>query len=203
MNADTYTIATMLDPHFKNVAFRQNAVHSQKARDVVLAAVEGQEVDAGTEESTGLEIGQVQQGNEELGSTADGGDVDLDMYDSWEFDGDQDQPSQNPTTVAPLDVRVAASAELDAYLREPLLPRLKKHQIQQQTVQTLQWWATNRHHYPNLASVARCQLAIPPSSAESERLFSAESQIVTDRRSRLTPENAQRLLFIERNFTVQ
>ena len=36
----------------------------------------------------------------------------------------------------------------------------------------LKWWAKNAHKYPLIAHVARNALAVPASSAPSERLFS-------------------------------
>ena len=42
-------------------------------------------------------------------------------------------------------------------------------------------------------------LSSPPSSVDSERLFSAAARVYTENRNRLDPENAEKLIFIMRN----
>jgi len=50
----------------------------------------------------------------------------------------------------------------------------------------LQWWKTNNVRYPVLAKMAKDYLAIPASSASSERAFSKAGLLITDRRGRLS-----------------
>ena len=49
----------------------------------------------------------------------------------------------------------------------------------------IQWWADHAGVYPTLARIAKDFCAIPASSVSCERLFSAASEIATDRCSRL------------------
>ena len=60
----------------------------------------------------------------------------------------------------------------------------------------LQWWKVNCHRFPLVAEVARRVLAIPATSAQPERLFSAAGQIVSKRRSCLGSGNVELLLFL-------
>ena len=60
----------------------------------------------------------------------------------------------------------------------------------------LDWWRTNRVHYPALSKVARMILAIPATSAPSERLFSHAGLTITKDRARLTPDVASDLIFL-------
>lgn len=53
----------------------------------------------------------------------------------------------------------------------------------------LQWWKINHTRYPVLAKMARDYLAIPASSASSERTFSKAGLLITDRRTRLSSES--------------
>ena len=53
--------------------------------------------------------------------------------------------------------------------------------------------------YPALAQMARKYLAIPATAASSERLFSLAGNTVTDKRSRLTDENAENFIFPHSN----
>ena len=49
----------------------------------------------------------------------------------------------------------------------------------------LTWWKENEKLFPNLARMARDYLAIPGTSASSERAFSAGRHLVTDFRCSL------------------
>ncbi|KAL0219497.1 hypothetical protein P9112_005150 [Eukaryota sp. TZLM1-RC] len=46
------------------------------------------------------------------------------------------------------------------------------------------WWMENEKKYPSLAKIAKDYLVVQPSSASSERLFSAASQIISKKRAR-------------------
>ena len=60
----------------------------------------------------------------------------------------------------------------------------------------LPWWKGNYNRFPLVAALARQMLAIPATSAQSERLFSKAGQIVTDRRSSLGSDSVELLLFL-------
>jgi len=59
----------------------------------------------------------------------------------------------------------------------------------------LDWWRTNSVHYPALSKVARMILAIPATSAPSERLFSHAGLTITKDRARLTPDIASDIIY--------
>ncbi|CAL1528105.1 unnamed protein product, partial [Lymnaea stagnalis] len=61
------------------------------------------------------------------------------------------------------------------------------------------WWLQNAPIYPTMALVARKVLASPASSVYSERMFSTAGNIVSDLRSRLDPDLAEKLLFLNKN----
>ena len=62
----------------------------------------------------------------------------------------------------------------------------------------LAWWKTNEVLFPNIAKFAKCILTIPATSIMS-RICSSSLKSGSDERSRLTPENADRLIFIKYN----
>ena len=81
--------------------------------------------------------------------------------------------SQLPTSFIRENPR---SDELDRYFDEA--------QPRAQTIADfLAWWKLNQHKYPNLSRMARDYLAIPGTSASSERLFSSAKHLLTDNRS--------------------
>lgn len=82
------------------------------------------------------------------------------------------------------------------------LVRLRPDDIEDENFDLLLWWRANREQYPILAKVARYILAIPASSAESERVFSASSNTITQKRTQLLPSNLNGLLIIKSNIAL-
>jgi hypothetical protein len=60
----------------------------------------------------------------------------------------------------------------------------------------LDWWRSNAVKFPNLANFARRVLAIPATSAPSERIYSVAGQIVTKKRNRLTGDTVTLLVWL-------
>ncbi|KAJ8390632.1 hypothetical protein AAFF_G00102380 [Aldrovandia affinis] len=63
----------------------------------------------------------------------------------------------------------------------------------------LAWWKSNECKYPHIAMMARCYLAVPGTSVPSERVFSTAGDILTAKRSTLSPDNADILIFFLNN----
>ncbi|XP_065111239.1 zinc finger BED domain-containing protein 4-like [Paramisgurnus dabryanus] len=62
-----------------------------------------------------------------------------------------------------------------------------------------QYWGVNKYRLPCLAATATKYLCAPCTSVESERVFSTVSNIVDEKRSRLTAERAEMLVFMRKN----
>jgi hypothetical protein len=60
----------------------------------------------------------------------------------------------------------------------------------------LLWWKEHAVRFPLLAQLARGLLAIPASSAPSERLFSASGQLVSLKRASLSPDTVEDIMFL-------
>ena len=58
----------------------------------------------------------------------------------------------------------------------------------------LKYWSAKQYQYPTIARIARDHLAIPATSAASERVFSNGSDIITKKRNRLSPSTIRYLL---------
>ncbi|CAF0984951.1 unnamed protein product [Didymodactylos carnosus] len=91
--------------------------------------------------------------------------------------------SQSPTTNS-------SHTEFDLYTKEQEIDR---------TDCPLNWWKSNSKKYPVISKIAMKYLCIQGTSVPSERMFSAAGHITSDRRSRLTPDNADTLLFLNKN----
>uniref|UniRef100_A0A803TJW7 HAT C-terminal dimerisation domain-containing protein n=1 Tax=Anolis carolinensis TaxID=28377 RepID=A0A803TJW7_ANOCA len=66
----------------------------------------------------------------------------------------------------------------------------------------LAYWSSREHVWPHLANVARKFLSCPPTSVQSERVFSMASDVVTPHRSLLDPLSVEKLVFLKANFPV-
>ena len=63
----------------------------------------------------------------------------------------------------------------------------------------LDWWRVHHCKYPNLWRLASCILAIPATSAPSERVFSVAGNIVNKKRVRLKTDKVDLLIFLRGN----
>ena len=85
--------------------------------------------------------------------------------------------------------------EIDRYLA---LPR----PAEKSKVDILKWWQDHEKVLPLLSHFAKTILAIPASSASSERTFSAAGNIVTAQRYNLDPKTTQVLTWCQQNWKV-
>jgi hypothetical protein len=91
------------------------------------------------------------------------------------------------------DVVNRVDAELLLYKREQHLPLQKDDGS---ISNPLDWWYLKQQQYPLLANIALRVLAIPATSAPSERVFSTAGITIAKERSRLDPHNAGELIFL-------
>jgi hAT family C-terminal dimerisation region len=97
----------------------------------------------------------------------------------------------------------ACEMEFGQYLSTPSLPGEKKegNVVDGYSLSDrLQWWANNQRHFPILAPLAKCYLAVQATSAPSERIFSVASRLVSARRNRMSPSMAGKALFVSENW---
>ena len=72
--------------------------------------------------------------------------------------------------------------ELNGYLACPV----------EKGIDPLLWWRRTESVFPTLSKIAKCHLGIPATSVESERTFSLAGEVVSKRRSSLTPYQGTR-----------
>ena len=63
----------------------------------------------------------------------------------------------------------------------------------------LDWWRGERKQFPELAKVARLVLAVPASSAPTERVFSKLGRVCAKERAHMKPQMADALTFLASN----
>ena len=84
----------------------------------------------------------------------------------------------------------SADVQVQTYLSEQTIPRKSN---------PLDYWKTHATQFPSLAAVATKFLCAPCTSVDSERLFSAVSNILDEKRNRLSPDKVEMLIFLKKN----
>lgn len=119
-----------------------------------------------------------------------------------ESDDDHGQPSSSfssleaPTLMSLFNARGAQKrttsfrmkSELDRYLEDELVP------LSNDKFSVLDWWKVSGTRYPTLRLLARDVFATPVSTVASESTFSTSGRVLSDNRSRLTPEILEALM---------
>lgn len=95
-----------------------------------------------------------------------------------------------PASLAPQTDAEKIEAELNSYL---LCPEVDPD------TDPLEWWRQHQPNFSRLSRLARKYLAIPATSAPSERVFSVGGGIVTCHRACLKPAVVDRLIFLAKN----
>ena len=84
------------------------------------------------------------------------------------------------------------SIQLEEYLKDIILPYYDDP--------LQKFWDQNKaKRYPNLMPCVKKYFGIPPSSSYSERVFSIAGNIVNLKRSKLTTEHVNQLVFLNKN----
>jgi len=87
-------------------------------------------------------------------------------------------------------VSTSADVQVQTYLSEQTSPRKSN---------PLHYWKDNASRFPSLAAVATRFLCAPCTSVDSERLFSAVSNVLDEKRNRLSPDRVEMLIFLKKN----
>lgn len=90
-----------------------------------------------------------------------------------------------------------ATSKADALTKE--LVQYGKIAVQPLQNNPLDWWRVERNRFPELAKVARVVLAIPTTSAPTERVFSKLGRVCAKERAHMNPIMADALTFLASN----
>lgn len=99
----------------------------------------------------------------------------------------------NSSNTSPSEPSEVASSEVERYFTEAPLPLTCKN--------PLTWWEMRTTQYIHLSSLAKKILCIPATSVPSERVFSVAGNIINEKRSRLKPDNVNKLIFLYENMS--
>jgi hypothetical protein len=125
-----------------------------------------------------------------------------DLMKEYEVEDDEDNtessapPLVNSDLLSSITARVTSrrpaairvKSELDRYLEDELVS------INTENFKILDWWKVAGTSFPTLRKVARDIFAIPVSTVASESAFSTSGRVLSEHRSRLTPELLEALM---------
>nr|CAI5847648.1 unnamed protein product [Callosobruchus analis] len=173
--SNTLAIATFLDPRFKAMGF-QSASIAESTKKQIQSLV-----------ATKIELDQK---NQVQAMVAEG--VEEEEQDELSIWGtlrkniaSKSQPRNNATSKAIIEVQRYLEIDILARHEDPL-----------------KFWRQQHFNFPNLSSIAKERLCVLATSVPCERQFSKASQMITDRRNKLSPSKAEKLIFLNSNYNI-
>jgi hypothetical protein len=110
---------------------------------------------------------------------------------------------QRPMPAIPAAAAAAAAAtaptEVDIYLKMDDDEHSSVPENERDMDYVLKWWKEHADKLPVLAKIAKRYLAIPATSAEPERVWSAAALLCSDLRGSLSTDSVENQLFLQRN----
>ena len=170
---ELHSVATLLDPRFKVKGFLSVSFAELAKSKVLEKAKEmADPVRGNPEDNESVEEYHTRNKKSKESSLWEEFDVDKD---------DSDQP-----------ILSGEEKELEQYLSIPRLPWPHADD-------PLNFWRIHETRFPHLTQLAKTILGIPPTSAESERVFSCAGNIVIPTRTCLDPQKVRMLVFLHKN----
>ena len=106
------------------------------------------------------------------------------------FTDDDSEDDSELTSTNELSRRIAGEIDRFSHIN---LKREQKHNIK-----LISWWQERKEEYPYLFKAVRAMLCTPATSVPCERIFSEAGYISHAKRSRILPENLDKILFIKK-----
>jgi len=169
IGSHTLVRCTFLDPRFKNIPFTQNHLQLIKS-DIIerIVSIISSNRSENEVEPTLLTPTAPLTENEKGFS----------IWSSIDSKISQIQPTGTSTSRAIIEVQ-----------------RYLEDDIQNRNTDPLKWWKDNKRNYPYLSQLARRTLCCLGTSVPCERVFSKAGLLISDRKSRLSSNNVEMLLF--------
>lgn len=170
-----YSIATVLDPRFKLFFFNKDEAKDVEVKSKLTAIVRLRKAS----------MKRVTESEQNISITIPSSQTQNSLWACFNEIASQSQSEASMENSPQCQV-----TEISNFFSQPLLEREKC---------PLKWWAKNSEDFPNLSQLAKKYLSAPGSTIYSERLFSEAGNIYEKKRNRLSPENAELLLFLHHN----
>lgn len=169
--------ATFLDPRFKKHGFSSNQAFEKVKTSLTHAASHVTLfTDSISETESNLEVNSTEDVlGQETGSPS--------IWDEYDKHTANLFQNENNATAASI-------IEINRYLQEPIIKRNEN---------PLLWWKERAITYPRLYQLTKKRLCVPATSVPCERTFSRAGLTISERRTRLSANKVQKLLFINAN----
>ena len=105
-------------------------------------------------------------------------------------DSEEEEEEEEPSTQRPTISDARVDDALSAFWDEPRISR---------ELCPLSYWKENSREHPEVFQIACETCSCPSGSVDSERLFSTAGNVISVRRTRLLPANAQDQIFLSKN----
>ena len=200
-------LATILDPRSKSLTHISDA-EKTKAKEILIQRL------VEHDNSDNITLKQ---------EPADGGDDEATLPDSHdEAAAVKREVPETPEEEPPLK-RIKTEADSDQFVdswlgdvlfeKEEAAPTSKYDRmvlqverylsdIAQRGTNPFVWWKDHEVLYPHVAALAKTVLCCPSTSVPSERVFSCAGLTVSKQRGSLSPENVDKLIFLNKNYKI-
>jgi len=180
------TVAMFLEPRFKEMPFltrREKEVVKQTVKSELQTLIEEVQTMEGAQCHTQeeQEVGTSESFQAESEPQAKKKKLELFFEDIMGNGSSEGNQSAEEIATAEVDRYIAESAE-KLNSKQPLL-----------------WWKLRASSYKYLSLLAQKILSVTATSVASERIFSTAGNVINEKRSRLTPENVNKLVFLYEN----
>lgn len=175
---DKYLVATFLDPRFKTSFL--GIVQTERAKQKIL--LQALKMSCGCDEPSDDDSSPPTKKR-----NTNENDITIEIHDTF-WNCFEEVATDNMQTEG--TEKSAIANELDNYLKTVRLDR---------KADPYKWWSANAKQYPILTKFVKIYLSSPCSSVYSERLFSEAGLVYEEKRNRLLPANAEKLVFIHHN----
>lgn len=184
-NNNTLLVSTFLDPRFKNIGFSSDLI-AEKTKKLVINLVSHkiQQKTIPNNHNPSNSEGNENTNDEIQVESTSTKKARLSIWTHFEKKAASFQPKGTFSSRATL--------EIQRYLEDGLLDRKED---------PLLWWKKHAYNYPYLSKVVLEKFGTVATSVPSERIFSKTGQIITERRSRLTSEKVNKIMFLNVNKT--
>ena len=184
-NRIEFSMAHFLDPRYKGVSLRKIGVSYETTRDAVLAELVAAGDDTSSAGSSSSSSPSVTPPPPQL----DPDDQNYDPLEACMREVYGDKPTKGTPQSSTM---VLANCELELYTN-------RENGVAPVDRDILGWWKENSSKFPMLSRLAKKILAIPASSATSERVFSTAGEICSERRTNLSVHNIEMLVYLKEN----
>lgn len=190
-----YSVATILDPRFKDIFFTDN--NKNAIRENLIAILLKDNVDVRPEEPNMQNVVEL-----EYSSSESDDDIPLNSLIArskkkmksdisiWDMFSSIASASTSNSSSKILSKREILQTEIDTYLKLPIIDR---------TLSPFDWWQANQNSFPHLLKAMKQYLSAPASTIFSERLFSEAGNVFETKRNALKPENGEKLIYLHHN----